>query len=99
MPGPVGFGSCTAAWGEGLYLYLHCVHFCDLRVHCLFHRRDLHHVLVLEKTVAVAVRWGFVGWLEILGLLALLEIVTWGLEGLPGNFDMLAVFRHRVALG
>ena len=76
--------------GGRLCLYLHRVHFCDLRVHCLVHHRDLHHVLVAERTVVVAVCWGCADWLEILGLLAMLEIVAGCLTGLPGHVDMLA---------
>ena len=88
--GAVGSDRRTVAWGEGLCLYLHRVQFCDLRVHCLVHHRDLHHVLVVERMVVVAVCWGCAGWLEILGLLAMLEIVAGCLAGLPGHVDMLA---------
>ena len=40
--------------------------------------------------VVVAVCWGCADWLEILGLLAMLEIVACWLAGLPGHVDMLA---------
>ena len=96
--GAVGSDRRTGSWGEGLCLYLHLVRSCDFRVHRLVHRRDLHHVLVLEKTVVVAACWGF-GSLGILGLLEMLGIEARGLAGRRGHCDMLAGYQRAVALG